>query len=383
MLAGRERAAHLGAGRGGPVRRRHRRLLPDRPDDPRDLARHRRLQRLPDPAVRPRRRRLVRRAVPAVRGAAATRCPSWCPTGARSPPPTRRRSCGSSCRSPGSPATSSRRCSARPASTWATPSAPTAPARSSSPTPAPPWSAPTPGCSPPPPGARPDGELTYALEGAIFVTGAAVQWLRDGLQIVGSAAETAAIAATVDSTPRAWSSCPALTGLGAPHWDPHARGLIIGLTRGTTRAHIVRATLEAIAFEVRDVLETMPGRGLDLAARRRRRLAPTTCSARSRPTRSAYRWSGRRSSRPPPSALPSWPASAPASGPPPTSCARPGSWTARSSRLATATAADAAHARWQRRRRALEGLGGPGPRPRQSREFGQRGAASSRSRWPR
>ncbi|WP_435743946.1 FGGY family carbohydrate kinase [Nocardioides sp. SYSU DS0663] len=103
----------------------------------------------------------------------------------------------------------------------------------------------------------PDGELTYALEGAIFVTGAAVQWLRDGLQIVGSAAETAAIAATVPSS-EGVVFVPALTGLGAPHWDPHARGLVIGVTRGTTRAHLVRATLEAIAFEVRDVLETMP-----------------------------------------------------------------------------------------------------------------------------
>ena len=103
----------------------------------------------------------------------------------------------------------------------------------------------------------PSGELTYALEGAIFVTGAAVQWLRDGLQIVGSASETAAVAATVDSS-EGVVFVPALTGLGAPHWDPHARGLIIGITRGTTRAHIVRATLEAIAFEVRDVLETMP-----------------------------------------------------------------------------------------------------------------------------
>jgi len=103
----------------------------------------------------------------------------------------------------------------------------------------------------------PSGELTYALEGAIFVTGAAVQWLRDGLQIVGSAAETQAVASTVESSDGV-VFVPALTGLGAPHWDPHARGLIIGLTRGTTRAHIVRATLEAIAFEVRDVLETMP-----------------------------------------------------------------------------------------------------------------------------
>ncbi len=103
----------------------------------------------------------------------------------------------------------------------------------------------------------PDGEMTYALEGAIFVTGSAVQWLRDGLQIVGSAAETAAIAATVDDTDGV-VFVPALTGLGAPHWDPHARGMIIGITRGTTRAHLVRATLEAIAFEVRDVLETLP-----------------------------------------------------------------------------------------------------------------------------
>ncbi|QIX26325.1 glycerol kinase GlpK [Nocardioides sp. JQ2195] len=109
----------------------------------------------------------------------------------------------------------------------------------------------------------PDGVLTHALEGAIFVTGAAVQWLRDGLQIVGSAPETEAIARTVPDS-QGVVFVPALTGLGAPHWDPHARGMIIGLTRGTTRAHVVRATLEAIAFEVRDVLETQgmvqPGR---------------------------------------------------------------------------------------------------------------------------
>ncbi len=105
----------------------------------------------------------------------------------------------------------------------------------------------------------PEGEMTYALEGAIFVTGAAVQWLRDGLQIVGAAAETEAIAGTVSDSAGV-VFVPALTGLGAPDWDPHARGLIIGITRGTTRAHIVRATLEAIAFEVRDVIETLPER---------------------------------------------------------------------------------------------------------------------------
>jgi glycerol kinase len=105
----------------------------------------------------------------------------------------------------------------------------------------------------------PGGDLTYALEGAIFVTGAAVQWLRDGIQIVGSAAETAAIASTVDDS-EGVVFVPALTGLGAPDWDPHARGLIVGITRGTTRAHLVRATLEAITFEVRDVVDTLPSK---------------------------------------------------------------------------------------------------------------------------
>jgi glycerol kinase len=98
--------------------------------------------------------------------------------------------------------------------------------------------------------------LVYALEGAIFVTGAAVQWLRDGLGLIGSAAETEALAATVPSS-EGVVFVPALTGLGAPHWDPDARGAILGVTRGTTRAHLVRATLEAIAFEVRDVVEVM------------------------------------------------------------------------------------------------------------------------------
>jgi len=113
----------------------------------------------------------------------------------------------------------------------------------------------------------PDGEMTYALEGAIFVTGAAVQWLRDGLQVVGTAAETAAIASTVPDTGEV-VFVPALTGLGAPYWDPNARGTIVGITRGTTRAHLVRATLEAIAFEVRDVLETMPSWGAALSSLR-------------------------------------------------------------------------------------------------------------------
>jgi glycerol kinase len=86
-----------------------------------------------------------------------------------------------------------------------------------------------------------------------------VQWLRDGIQIVGSARETAAVAASVDDSGGV-VFVPALTGLGAPDWDPHARGTIVGITRGTTRAHLVRATLEAIAFEVRDVVDTLPSK---------------------------------------------------------------------------------------------------------------------------
>jgi glycerol kinase len=104
---------------------------------------------------------------------------------------------------------------------------------------------------------EPGGALTYALEGAIFVTGAAVQWLRDGLGILGAAAESEPMASTVPDSGGV-VFVPALTGLGAPDWDPSARGTIVGITRGTTRAHLVRATLEAIAFEVRDVMETLP-----------------------------------------------------------------------------------------------------------------------------
>jgi glycerol kinase len=106
----------------------------------------------------------------------------------------------------------------------------------------------------------PSGAVTYALEGAIFVTGAAIQWLRDGLGILGTAAESEPVASTVPDS-GGLTFVPALTGLGAPDWDPSARGTILGITRGTTRAHLVRATLEAIAFEVRDVMETVPSGG--------------------------------------------------------------------------------------------------------------------------
>jgi glycerol kinase len=99
----------------------------------------------------------------------------------------------------------------------------------------------------------------YALEGAILASGAALQWLRDGLGILGDAAESEELARGVESTGGV-HFVPALTGLGSPHWRPDARGLITGLTRGTTRAHLVRAALEAIAFQVADVLEAFPSR---------------------------------------------------------------------------------------------------------------------------
>ena len=102
----------------------------------------------------------------------------------------------------------------------------------------------------------PGGTLTYALEGSVFVTGAAVQWLRDGLGLLDNAAQSEALAATVPDAGGV-VFVPALTGLGAPYWDPDARGAMFGITRGTTRAHLVRATLEAIAFEVRDVFDVM------------------------------------------------------------------------------------------------------------------------------
>jgi glycerol kinase len=101
-----------------------------------------------------------------------------------------------------------------------------------------------------------DGRTEYALEGSVFIAGAAVQWLRDGLGLIASAAEIEALAASVADTDGVYF-VPAFTGLGAPHWDPHARGTICGITRGTTRAHLARAALEAIAFQTADILECM------------------------------------------------------------------------------------------------------------------------------
>jgi glycerol kinase len=97
----------------------------------------------------------------------------------------------------------------------------------------------------------------YALEGAVLVSGAALQWLRDGLGLLSDAAESEALARSVDSTGGV-VFVPALTGLGSPWWDPEARGLVTGITRGTTRAHLVRAALEATAHQVADVVEALP-----------------------------------------------------------------------------------------------------------------------------
>jgi len=103
---------------------------------------------------------------------------------------------------------------------------------------------------------RRDGRLSYALEGAIFITGAALQWLRDGLGIIGSASEAGPLASSIADSGGVFM-VPAFVGLGAPHWDPYARGTIVGLTRGTGRAELVRAAVEAMAYQTRDVVEAM------------------------------------------------------------------------------------------------------------------------------
>jgi glycerol kinase len=110
--------------------------------------------------------------------------------------------------------------------------------------------------------------LEYALEGSIFIGGAVVQWLRDNLKLIGSSAEVEELAASVPDSGGV-VLVPAFVGLGAPHWDPHASGLLIGLTRGTTPGHIARAALESIAFQVADVLEAVQSEtGTPLAALR-------------------------------------------------------------------------------------------------------------------
>src|SRR5206468_8899528 len=100
------------------------------------------------------------------------------------------------------------------------------------------------------------GGPAYALEGSVFIAGAAIQWLRDGLGLLRKAAESERLARTVDSSLGVYL-VPAFVGLGAPHWDAEARGALLGLTRGVTRAHVVRAALEALAFQTRDVANAM------------------------------------------------------------------------------------------------------------------------------
>ncbi|MCB0820963.1 MAG: glycerol kinase, partial [Bacteroidetes bacterium] len=101
-----------------------------------------------------------------------------------------------------------------------------------------------------------NGEIHYALEGSVFVAGSAIQWLRDGVGIITTAAETEQLASQVPDSGGVYF-VPAFTGLGAPYWDSAARGAFFGLTRGTTRSHIVRAALESMAFQTRDVFDLM------------------------------------------------------------------------------------------------------------------------------
>lgn len=101
-----------------------------------------------------------------------------------------------------------------------------------------------------------DGTVAYVLEGSIFVTGAAIQWLRDGLGIIESADQIGPLAESVPDTGGVYL-VPAFAGLGTPHWDPYARGAVFGITRGTTRAHLARATVESIAYQVRDAVDAM------------------------------------------------------------------------------------------------------------------------------
>src|SRR5262249_40168197 len=98
--------------------------------------------------------------------------------------------------------------------------------------------------------------VTYAMEGAIFVTGAAIQWLRDGLGVIAEAAETGPLAASVPDSGGVYL-VPAFTGLGSPWWDPYARGTIVGITRGTNRAHLARAVVESMAFQTADALDAI------------------------------------------------------------------------------------------------------------------------------
>ena len=130
----------------------------------------------------------------------------------------------------------------------------------------------------------------YAMEGAIFVTGAAIQWLRDGLGVIAEAAETGPLAASVPDTGGVYV-VPAFTGLGSPWWDPYARGTIVGITRGTTRAHLARAVVEAMAFQTCDVVDAMTAASgtapAELRGRRRRERDGPAVPVPGRPARRA------------------------------------------------------------------------------------------------
>jgi glycerol kinase len=106
-------------------------------------------------------------------------------------------------------------------------------------------------------------QIAYGLEGSIFIAGAAVQWLRDGLHIIKKSSEIQALAEQVDNNGGVYF-IPAFTGLGAPYWNPHARGMITGLTRDTQAAHLARATLEAVCYQTRDLLEAIKQDGVDI-----------------------------------------------------------------------------------------------------------------------
>ena len=113
-----------------------------------------------------------------------------------------------------------------------------------------------------------DGKVEYALEGSIFIAGSAIQWLRDGLKIIETAPESEDFAQKVDSTDGVYM-VPAFVGLGTPYWDSDARGAVFGITRGTSKEHFIRATLESLAYQTKDVLDAMiADSGIDLKSLR-------------------------------------------------------------------------------------------------------------------
>ena len=151
--------------------------------------------------------------------------------------------------------------------------------------------------------------LAYAVEGSVFVAGAGVQWLRDGLGIIAESAELEPLARSVDSSDGV-VLVPAFTGLGSPQWDPAARGTITGLSRGTGRAHLARAMIEAMGFQVRDVLETMAASGTaPLSSGWTAAPQSWASSCSTSPTRPASRWSVRSRWKPRHWVRPPWPGS--------------------------------------------------------------------------